>query len=109
MSIEIQSETFQTIRTEPLGYKPGDLEFGTVQVKLSGRTVTVEARRFDDATIYCRGFIGRYRTSSKAWRAQLWTNGRGETCADFGRDDRSGRFQKLAGISYDPEAYKAAK
>ncbi len=30
---------------------------------------------------------------------------RGRTCANFGRDDRSGRFNKLHGISHEPVTY----
>ena len=51
------------------------------------------------------GFVGRYKTSTKPWMAHVTVYKDGRTFARFGRDERSGRFNKMAGISYEPATY----
>jgi hypothetical protein len=87
-------------------------EEGTVDVIINGKLITVEASRTEALwtrpTVFLRGFIGRYRTSMKNWRATVTADADGRVSGWFGRDDRSGRYNKLAGISYAPDLYKAA-
>lgn len=108
MTIEIRRETFVATGTEPLSYREGTYEVGTVQITVGRQRITAQARRYDDGTVYALGFVGRYRTSNNAWRASLRATDKG-TFGSFGRDDRSGRYQKMQGISYDPEAYETAR
>lgn len=100
---------FTTIQSQ--GFKDtsyaGRMEELTVDVTFQGKTHKVEAYRFPDSefspsTLYLKGFVGRYRTSNKAWAATVRATPEGQVFASFGRDDRSGRFNKLQGISYEP-------
>lgn len=86
-------------------------EDGTVELNLRTGTVVADAYRSKrDGEIYVRGFVGRYRTSPRAWRATVCFKADGTMrYATFGRDDRSGRFNKQDAISYEPETYKAAR
>ena len=106
--MRIFPETFKVETVEET--KVGREEHGTIEVEINGKTLTVEARRYGriGGDIYLRGFIGSYRTSAKNWRAVVRVDGNGNIFAHFGRDDRSGRFDKLRGIAYNPEAYANA-
>lgn len=85
-------------------------EDGTVRLNLRQGQITAKAYRFKDGEIGVRGFIGRYRTSPKAWPASVIFKVDGTIrYARFGRDDRSGRFNKQDMISWNPEAYEAAR
>lgn len=85
-------------------------EDGTVELNMRDGTVLADAfRSKSDGEICVRGFVGRYRTSPRAWRATVCFKQDGTIrYVDFGRDDRSGRFNKRNAISYEPEAYKTA-
>lgn len=112
MTITIRTETFKADGTHT--YERKDYrsvhEVGTVEVDLGNQTVTLRAGRFKIGEgrydISVAGFVGRYQTSSKAWPAMVYhTEGEEHTQASFGRDDRSGRFHKMRGISYEPETF----
>lgn len=72
---------------------------GTVEVTLRGETRRVRAkRRNDEITAY--GMTGRYQTGTKAWPAAATRvvdprTGRPWDRIRFGRDDRSGKFNKV--------------
>lgn len=100
MSIVILPETFQ-----PLGRNARDIEIGIVDVNLGREVVTVKASRLSSGTISAAGFVGRYQTSRNPWRASVVLID-GRMSFHFGRDDRSGRFQKERGISYEPATYE---
>lgn len=55
-------------------------------------------------SVQLHGYIGRYRTSAKAWPATVSQSPNG-LWIDFGRDDRVGRFHKQNAISYEPALY----
>lgn len=82
---------------------------GTVTMMLRTGVVTAEATFYPkDGDFYVKGFVGRYQTSAKPWRASVQFKADGTIgFVNFGRDDRSGRFNKRSGISYEPETYKA--
>lgn len=86
-------------------------DYGTVELNLRTGTVIADAfRSKKDGEIMVRGFVGRYRTSPRAWPASVVFGVDGTLrYANFGRDDRSGRFNKQNAISYEPEIYKAAR
>lgn len=79
---------------------------GTVEVTLRNETRTVSATKSNgNGAIKARGMTGRYQTGTKAWPAtveqrvdprtnKLWD------FVSFGRDDRSGKFQKLNGLHF---------
>lgn len=103
--MRVDFSTVQVTKVEDTNI--GRRESVTVDVAFKGRTTTVEGYRFPDSayspdTIYLKGFVGRYRTSTKAWAATVRATPEGKVFAHFGRDDRSGRFNKLDGISYEP-------
>ena len=92
----IQTETFT----------PTEGDKGTVEVTLGKRTERVEAYRYDiDGQAFIsvyRAFSGRYRTGGKAWPARVSCRQRAGGAwveyVDFGRDDRSSRFNKAQGL-----------
>lgn len=79
-------------------------EVGTVLVSGMERTAVRSTTAEGGVCIQVAGYVGRYRTSPKAWPASL-TLYHGRVFAHFGRDDRSGRFNKINGISYEPETF----
>lgn len=104
--IKINHETFK------LDASATGFWHGTVEVDLgNGRVVTAKAHRDDRfKTTYVHGFVGRYQTGTKVWKAMVdYSETRGFVSAWFGRDERAGRCNKMQGISYDPEAYATAK
>ena len=103
--------TINTNSFTPTGAGNDYFEQGTVEVNLRTGTVIASASRArSDGEILVKGFVGRYRTSPRAWRASVVFKTDGTLrYADFGRDDRSGRFKKEQAISYEPEVYKAAR
>jgi len=102
-SIKILNETFQSLGVN----KYGDI-VGTVQIDLGfGRIVTAQARTSSvgqEGSLCVAGFIGRYVTSPKPWLAQVSGFG-SKLWVHFGRDDRSGRFNKANAISFEPATY----
>lgn len=89
----------------------GSMQEGTVVVALGNETRTVKAIKWhskhdeiDEISIIAYGFSGRYQTGSKAWPAyvtQYITGARaGREQADFGRDDRHPKFNKMSGIFF---------
>jgi hypothetical protein len=79
---------------------------GAVKIDLGyGRIVIAKARETGPGEFAVMGFIGRYRTSSKPWIVHVI--GKGEKLfVHFGRDDRSGMFQKERMISWEPDLYE---
>jgi hypothetical protein len=74
---------------------------GTVEVRLQGRVRRLPALREANGAISVRGVSGRYRTGGKAWPAQIDTSPDGATVyVWFGRDDRSGKFNKASGLFF---------
>jgi hypothetical protein len=116
--MKIKTETFQpcTAPVDEVGAPYAERINGKVDVEIDkrGRTITCWARKYEDnGAIYAFGFMGRYVTSSKLWKATLHTtkNGNGEefTTGHFGRDDRCGRFNKLNGMYFEPKAFFGVK
>lgn len=121
MALNIRIETFKpdgthTVESPAKRGRPGYryvYETGTVEVDLGNEVVTCRAHRQPDyrdpskVRVSVAGFVGRYETSSKPWVASLWQTEGEEPQGHFGRDDRSGRFHKLRGISYEPKTYEA--
>ena len=93
--MKIFAETFKSNGTTALGGVSGTVEVDGIERN---------AVRMESGAIYIYGFIGKYRTSPKAWQASVsLINGR--ISVDFGRDDRSGRFQKQNMIQYAPDVF----
>lgn len=87
-------------------YTPEKREPGTVQVLIGSQIFVGEAHRYPDGRVYVQGFIGRYRTSANPWKASVSKKpGQEGLQVFFGRDDRSGRFNKQQGLSWEPELY----
>ncbi len=86
------------------GTTPRGADEGTVEVTLGTRTRRVPAI-MSGVTIIARGMYGTYRTSPKRWPATIMSSVRADGTilehANFGRDDRSGRFNKMQGIAFD--------
>jgi hypothetical protein len=85
------------------------IETGTVEITLAGETRRVPASRFvysdgSRDSITARGLLGRYRTGKTAWAASLTNtlnrDGSEYESANFGRDERVGRCQKLNAIYF---------
>lgn len=93
-------------------------ERGTVEVEFNGKKFFVEANRSfnslvpSERNIYLKGFVAKYRTGSKLWRATVATHkdykNEDGIIVLFGRDERSGRCQKINNIWYSPEQYLTA-
>lgn len=106
----IDPETFIAASTETRSY--GIVDSGTVEVTIGRETRRISATRttptYDAGTEFdimaFGGMFGRYQTSAKAWSASVtyrkWKNGKIGEFANFGRDDRSGRFNKLNGVFF---------
>lgn len=77
---------------------------GKVEVSFGREVHTLWAIRHDGNHVSILGFVGRYRTSTKAWRASVSLYN-GSLHAYFGRDDRSGRFNKMQGISLEAATF----
>ena len=78
---------------------------GTVEVTLRGETKRVSASRDNTyGRIFAYDMIGRYQTGGKAWPASVNQNKEGVEHVNFGRDDRSAKFNKVNQIWFAPEA-----
>lgn len=82
---------------------------GKVNVDLgNGKVVTAWAIKHCHGNVSVLGFLGRYIKGNKDWRASVcmrtW-NGKRSLTASFGRDDRSGRFNKMNCIFWNPERF----
>jgi len=119
MSIKVLPETFVQASIETRSYSDSSIyfvEIGNVEIEIRGRRLVVEARRWvrdsfspGRRDISLIGFVGRYRTSQNPWKASvMFRPVEGRLSANFGRDDRSGRFNKLNAIVYEPETYPSA-
>jgi len=117
MAVTIRPETFTITEVKTTEYTVKKsvhsytVEKGTVEMSLRGKTVIANAWRFagrDDGRLSVDGFVGRYVTSPKPWRASVDFKADGTMgFVHFGRDDRSGRFNKQNAIAYQPETYAA--
>lgn len=111
--MKIKVETFKpcTATAEEVGEAMSKRINGKVDVEVDkrGRTITCWACKYESGSIYAFGFMGRYVTSSKLWKAVLYSsmNGIGQeiTSGYFGRDDKCGRFNKLNGMFFEPKTY----
>jgi len=80
---------------------------GTVDVEFGSKTITAWAIK-SEYGIAALGFVGRYRTSRKPWRASVSVEKTGErTRIYFGRDDRVSSFSKNS-INFEPKTFFAA-
>jgi len=105
--MQVNHETFSQTSEELVTHRAGSFvkQIGTVEVLFKNQSLTVKAEKID-STIYLKGFFGRYQTSSKQWEASVSSeifDGKERVCAFFGRDDRSGKFNKIGRIFYKPE------
>lgn len=98
--LQINRETF--IETGKNSYGS---TLGTVEISFCGKTHVVPAVKPYDEKISVFGFVGRYATSSKAWAAHVTVDENNDIRVNFGRDDRSGRFNKRNAISFEPENF----
>lgn len=73
---------------------------GTIEVTLRGETKRVEARFCGSIGYIAFGLIGRYQTGAKQWPATI-RHLDGQEIINFGRDDRSGRFNKVNCIWFE--------
>jgi hypothetical protein len=99
----IAANTFEVTATETHSF--GIVERGTVEVMIGRETRRVRASKTTPTyeggkpTLTAFEMTGRYQTGAKAWPASVtqttWADGKVTESADFGRDDRSGRFNKL--------------
>ena len=81
-------------------------EIGMATVSFGRTQHTTFARREKDGAISLAGFVGRYLTSTNPWPASVRIYADGRVFCRFGRDDRSGRFNKQNMISFEPEIYR---
>ena len=106
MSMQINPKSFVIE-----GKNKFDRDVGTVEISFRGKTQTVKAYIYEfneEKIIYVLGFVGRYVSSTKDWPAIVAHKIGRDTAnfsVSFGRDDRSGRFNKQDAIRYDPEVY----
>lgn len=106
MTQAIDRDSFELSHTEEI--RGTVFEKGTVNVTLGNQTRRVPASRWishvdGTANIAARGMYGTYRTSANRWPASITSmirNGEVWENANFGRDDRSGRFNKMRGIAF---------
>lgn len=110
MSMTINRESFVVTAVKPRHYGDGTYEEGTIEVSFAGKTVRAAAKRFGDGDVFINGFVGRYVTSAKPWRAivAFRNNTSEKPYVNFGRDDRSGRFNKANMVQYAPDIYEKA-
>lgn len=104
--IVIKPETFVQDGVNP----HGDV-VGTVEIEMGNQTVTARAYKWSTSLrgeqISVHGFIGRYRTVNTPWIANVTLDlVDGRLFVNFGRDDRSGRFNKQNAISWEPATYE---
>lgn len=103
MASIIKTETFTAAATQP---DHGFWIEGTVQVTLRGETRTVKAHKSTRAgEITAYGMTGRYQTGTKAWPASVTqkidpSTGKPWDSVNFGRDDRSSKFQKFNALHF---------
>lgn len=94
----INAATFEVTEIAPEGY-----EIGTVEVTLGATTRRVPGWR-RGSTVGAKGMGGRYRSSTKVWPATVVqtveANGEIDEWANYGRDDRSDRFNKANRIFF---------
>ena len=108
--MKVLFETPKRIKlVERPAYKGIDMNYfeGTVDVEFGHKTLKAVECRVYGKFVSLDGFIGRYHTSANPWlvSAHADFDKDGKVFAHFGRDDRSGRFHKESGISYEPETY----
>lgn len=72
---------------------------GSVEVTLGDETRRVPATRLD-GRITASGMYGTYRTSPRRWPAIITLDPDGREFAGFGRDERSGRCNKMRGLAF---------
>ncbi len=97
----IATETFEMTTTETHSF--GMIEKGSVEVTLNGQTRRVRGSRWilnnGKIEFFAYDMTGRYQTGAKAWPASVCQrktdDGKVYETANFGRDDRSGHFNKL--------------
>lgn len=107
-TLTIQAETFVTAEADvaEVGAHYAKFINGKVTVTCGIQSFEAWAQRYDDGRIYVFGFMGQYVTSPKLWRATVLLDA-GRMFVRFGRDDRSGNFNKQNAVSYNPKAFYA--
>jgi hypothetical protein len=94
----INAATFELTEVDAKGF-----EHGTVEVTLGATTRRVPGWR-RCGVVGARGMFGRYKSGAKLWPATVVqtvkANGEIDEWADFGRDDRSDRFNKANRIFF---------
>lgn len=101
MTSIIAPATFEAAAEQP---EHGFWIEGTVEVTLRGETRRVPAQLRGEK-ITARGLTGRYETGTKAWPATAEhvidpRTGKAWDRIDFGRDDRSGKFNKVNNVFF---------
>jgi hypothetical protein len=91
----INRDTFKAESVETASWG-AVFDIGTVEVTLGNETKTLPARRAHESNaIYITsGIGGRYRTSTKIWKASVSQLSDGRDRIWFGRDDRNMNFNK---------------
>jgi len=97
MSFSIDYITFKKRGVNYLGR-----DIGTIIVTFGQKVVEALAVRYATGDITVAGFVGRYRTSTKAWNVNIRLTE--DSCISlwWGRDERTGRFNKNEGVSWEP-------
>lgn len=106
-TLMIQAETFVAAQADvsEVGEHYAKYINGKVTVTCGSHSFEVWAERFaHDGRIYAFGFMGQYVTGTKLWRATVLLNN-GQMYVRFGRDDRSGNFNKQNAVSYNPKEF----
>lgn len=108
-ALQIQADTFLAAQADiaEVGEHFAKLINGKVTVTCGSKSFEAWAQKVEESgNIYAFGFMGQYVTSAKQWRATVaLTNG--QMYIRFGRDDRSGNFNKQNAVSYNPKAFYA--
>lgn len=79
---------------------PKDLP-GTVEVRVGHNSRRLPAFICPDGAIIVKaGLFGTYLTSTKKWNAIVVSNPGEQEYCNYGRDDRSGRFNKKCRINF---------
>lgn len=107
--MKIIPETFQPATAAPseVGDHCAKYINGTVQVEFKGETITTYAVKREDGDISALGFVGKYRTGTKAWNVSV-LHKNGNTFCRFGFDSRSRKHRK-SDIYFCPERFYDVK
>lgn len=103
LSLQIFRTTFKATGVNAYGS-----EVGTIEVSVGEAYETVPCVHAH-GEFNVAGFVGRYATSAKPWQAMVSiredAKDNSHLYVSFGRDDRSGRFNKRNAISFEPATF----